>query len=238
MGKWLMRLGAMVLAVLVLIVTGCPPQEAKESSQGNVPKKLQPPATVSQVEEPEEKEPIPIDVSETLTPEAASIPGVKLPEADEATCLIKVGDVLPEGELTTVDGEKKAIGEMLGKGGSVIFFWTAGSSEIAEKTVALALADLQGDAQAVHGDKGLAVLAINPKDPPEKVKQILGSVDVSYPVLVDAGGSYFAKIATENLPRIYVLDATGKVVWFDVEFSEVSREALKQTLQVMLSGVD
>lgn len=238
MGKWLMRLGAMVLAVLVLIVTGCPPQEEKQPSQGNVPKKLQPPAAVSQVEEPEDKEPIPIDVSATLTSEVASIPGVKLPDTDAATCLVKVGDVLPEGELTTVDGEKKAIADMLGKGGSVVFFWAAGNSEIAEKTAALALADLQGDAQAVHGDKGLAVLAVNPKDPPEKVKEILGSVEVSYPVLVDASGSYFAKVATEKLPRVYVLDATGKVVWFDVEFSEVSREALKQTLQVMLSGVD
>jgi peroxiredoxin len=238
MGKWLMRLAAMVLAVLVLIVTGCPPQEDNQASQGNVPKKLQPPVTVSQLEEPEEKEPIPIDVSETLTPESASIPGVRLPEADEATCLIKVGDSLPDGELTTVDGDKKPIADILGKGGSVVFFWTAGSSDIAEKTAALSLADLQGDALAVYGDKGLAVVAINPKDPPEKNKEILGEAKVSYPMLVDVGGSYFAKVATERLPRIYVLDANGKVVWFDVEFSEVSREALKQTLQVMLSGVD
>ncbi len=238
MGKWLMRLGAMVLALLVLIVTGCPPQETKESSQGNVPKKLQPPATVSQVEEPVEKKPIPIDISETLTPESVSIPEVKLPKALEATCLIKVGDGLPEGELTTVDGEKKVIADMVGKGGTVIFFWAAGDSEIAQKTVALSLADLQGDALAVYGDKGLAVVAINPKDPPEKTKEILGEAKVSYPMLVDVGGSYFAKVASEELPRIYVLDATGKVVWFDVGFSEVSREALKQTLQVMLAGVD
>ena len=237
MGKWLMRLGAMVLSGVVLIVTGCPSQQTKESSKGTIPKKLEPPTSISQVEEPVEKEPIPIEVSKTLEqlePEPKSIPVVKLPETLKETCRVAVGDQLPEGELTTVGGEKKSLAELLGKGATVVFFWTAGSSEIAEKAIALSLADLQGDALAAYGDKGLAVVAINPKDPVQKVKEILGSVEVAFPVLTDPEGSYFAKVASERLPRVYVLDGTGKIAWFDVEFSELSREGLKQTLRVML----
>lgn len=237
MGKWLMRLGAMVLSGVVLIVTGCPSREAQEASKGTVPKKLEPPASVSQVEEPVEKEPIPIEVSKTLEqlePEPTSIPEVKLLDTLKETCRVGVGDQIPEGELTTVDGRKQAISELLGKEATVIYFWTAGSSEISQKAMALSLADLQGDALDAYRDKGLAVVAIDPKDPPEKVKEVVGSVEISFPVLVDAGGNYFAKVATEKLPRVYVVDGSGKITWFDVEFSEVSREGLKQTLRVML----
>ena len=241
MGKWLMRLGAMVLAAVVLVVTGCPPKEAEESSKGTVPKKLEPPASVSQPEKPVKKEPIPIKVAETteqLDPTPTAIPTVNLPGALKETCLVTIGNAMPDGELTTVGGEKTSLAERRGKNATVVFFWTAGNSEIAEKSAALSLADLQGDAQAAYGDKGLAVLAINPKDTTEKVKQIAGATEVDFPILIDASGNYFSKIATEKLPRVYVLDASGKIVWLDLEFSEVSREALEQTLRVMLGEPD
>jgi thiol-disulfide isomerase/thioredoxin len=234
MGKWLMRAGAIVLAVLVLIVTGCPPQEAEDTSKKPPSMDSQPPVAQAVDEEPVEKAPVPIEASETMAPAPKSIPVTKLPQALREACLVWIADPLPAGELTTVGGEKAVVADLLGKKATVVFFWAAGSSEIAQKTAAQALADLQADAKAVYGDQGLAVIAINPKDPADKVKELLGTVKVDYPVLLDAGGSYFAKIATEGLPRVYVLDEAGKIVWLDPEFSEVSRETLKLTLQVML----
>ena len=32
---------------------------------------------------------------------------------------------------------------------------------------------------------------------------------------MDADGRVFAKVATEKLPRVYLLDPAGKVLWFD-----------------------
>lgn len=238
MGKWLMRVGALVLAAMVLIVTGCPPQESEESSKTPLPAESKPPVTQGLDEEPVEKAPKPIEVSETMTPVPKSVPATKLPEAERAKCLVWVGDTLPKGEVTTVDGEKAVVADLLGKQATVVFFWTAGSSEIAQKTAAQALADFQADAQAMYGGQGLAVVAINPRDPADKVKELLNSFEVDYPMLLDAGGNYFAKVATEGLPRVYVLDEAGKITWLDPEFSEVSRETLKLTLQVMLGDPD
>ena len=54
--------------------------------------------------------------------------------------------------------------------------------------------------------------------------------DVTFPSLLDPGGAYFAAVATERLPRIYLLDADGKILWFDMEYTETTRGALKQAI--------
>ena len=236
MGKWLMRLGVVGLAVAVLIMTGCPPKEAADVPEKKVAEHPTPPVPSEKPEPPVEKEPIPIPASETMAPAPKSIPETKFPKSLQDTNLVAVGDVFPTGEATTVDGQKQALAELLGKKGAVVFFWTAGSSEIAQMTAAQALGDLQGDAQEPYGNQGLAVVALNPEDPAQKVKDLLAKVQVAYPVLVDDGGACFAKVAKSELPRVYVLDGAGKILWFDTEFSEVSREDLKQTLQYMFGA--
>ena len=236
MGKWLMRLGAAGLAVAVLIMTGCPPKEAADAPEKKVTEYPTPPVPSEKMEPPVEKEPIPIPVSETMAPAPKAIPETNFPETLRETNLVSVGDAFPVGEVPTVDGQKQNLTDLLGKKGTVVFFWTAGSSEIAQLTAAQALGDLQGDAQEPYGNQGLAVIALNPKDPAQKVKDLLAKVQVAYPVLMDEGGACFAKVAKSELPRVYVLDGAGKILWFDVEFSEVSREDLKKTLQFMFGA--
>jgi hypothetical protein len=48
---------------------------------------------------------------------------------------------------------------------------------------------------------------------------------------MDFDGAYFAKVATGTLPRIYVLDSHGKVLWFDLGYSTSTRDKLKQTIR-------
>ncbi len=262
MGKWLMRLWAVLLAAVVLLVTGCPPKAAQESPTSKPPAAAKPPVedeTAAAVN----KKPIPIQMSETLktldaTP--ATIPQVQLPQAFKDACVVDVGDTLPEGEVLTIDGEKKHVAGLLGKKGTVVFFWGVGGSETADQLAVQSLADLEGDAHAPYADQGLAVIAITPNAPPEdakkgsgtvenvsanivsrlemskQVKRLLGAVKINYPILLDPEGVYFAKVAKAKLPRIYVLDAAGKIVWFDVGFSETSREHLKRTLEFMFGS--
>ncbi|MHB8902440.1 MAG: redoxin domain-containing protein [Thermoguttaceae bacterium] len=259
MGKSLMRLRATVLAVAALILAGCPARQEAEPAPPAPPAAPQ----TSAPEEPAPKQPIPIEMAETLkTLEAAptAIPQVQLPQSLKETCLVTVGDPLPDGEVLTLEGEKKAVADLLGTKGTVVFFWGVGGSENAEKIAVQALADLEGDAIAAYGDQGLAVVAISPNAPAEepkdgrgtvdhvsanigsrlemskRVKQLLGTMKISYPVMLDPGGTYFAKVATARLPRVYVLDAAGKIAWFDVGFSETSREDLKRTLEFMFGG--
>jgi peroxiredoxin len=237
MGKWLMRLGLLTVLVAMLVATGCPTEESAKPPTPP-PVTVAPPTVVQDdPTEKEPREPEPIAVPETLEkldPEATEIPEVKLTETQRKTCVVWLGDLPPEGELPNLDGQTIALDSLLGEKATVAFVWTAGASELAQKTACAALADLQADALDAYGDKGLSVLAINENDSAEKVKELLGTVDVTYPVLLDTDGGYFAKVATADLPRVYVLDAEGKIVWLDIGFSETTRRELKQTLEFML----
>jgi len=54
------------------------------------------------------------------------------------------------------------------------------------------------------------------------------------PIFLDPGGTYFAQVATEKPPRLYLLDGQGKILWFDLEYSETTRQQLGQAIQVVL----
>jgi hypothetical protein len=36
------------------------------------------------------------------------------------------------------------------------------------------------------------------------------------------------------LPRVYLLNASGKIIWFDTDYSQASRRNLMQAIQVLL----
>jgi thioredoxin-dependent peroxiredoxin len=80
----------------------------------------------------------------------------------------------------------------------------------------------------------VAVITIDVGDTPQQVRQALETAGAKLPVLLDRDGAYFAKVATERLPRTYVLDAKGKVLWFDTEYSEATSRGMIRTLQAAL----
>ena len=52
--------------------------------------------------------------------------------------------------------------------------------------------------------------------------------------LVDQERTLFQQFATENLPRTYVLDKDGKIVWLDLEYSQSTRRNLSNALSYFL----
>jgi len=55
----------------------------------------------------------------------------------------------------------------------------------------------------------------------------------SFAQLLDTSGSALAQVGSVALPRLYVLDPAGQIVWFDIEYSESTRRELSQTLGVL-----
>ncbi|MFH1924704.1 MAG: hypothetical protein ABIP48_33040, partial [Planctomycetota bacterium] len=68
----------------------------------------------------------------------------------------------------------------------------------------------------------------------EAVRKSVEEAGAGFTNLLDPDGALFARVATEKLPRVYLLDADGKVLWFDLEFSRTTRDNLVQALQVAL----
>jgi peroxiredoxin len=162
-----------------------------------------------------------------------SIPKVYLTEEQQKSSLVRVGDLLPEAALPDLSGKTRSIRGQFGKQLTVLVFFHAGGVVGSMRSKEL-LQDLDRDVIAAHGKKGVAVIAVDVRDPPETVKSLIQEAQTRYPVLLDAEGAYFARVASGALPRICALDPGGKVLWFDLEYSTTTRYSLKQTILSVL----
>ncbi|MEM9659649.1 MAG: hypothetical protein AAF961_14915, partial [Planctomycetota bacterium] len=75
-------------------------------------------------------------------------------------------------------------------------------------------------------------------EPTDSATKTLADSGADFPELVDAEGVAFAKLGAKLLPRIYVLDAQGSVVWFDIEYSEATRRELRQAIAALTDRTD
>jgi len=162
-------------------------------------------------------------------PPAPKFPVVKMPAALEGTCLVKVGGSIPEVELANLEGKQVALRSLFGKELTVLLFW---QSENLYATQALELLEL--DVAKPFAEKGVRVVGISVKDPPEAARKAVQEPGVKYPNLVDPKGEFFAKVATEKVPRVYLLDASGKVLWLDIEYSSSTRRDLERAIKFVL----
>jgi len=158
-------------------------------------------------------------IAATALPSAAEAPPVLLSTQHQAMCRVGVGAAMPELALIT-DGGAKSLADLRGKAATVVAF--VGQEHWMNPQL---IADLPYDVLEPYGAQGVAVVLVKVADSPAKVPQ-----DSSLTVVTDPTGEQFAKVGSGRVPRVYVLDAAGKIVWFDIEYSRSTRRELKQTL--------
>ena len=221
-------IGLLLAALVAVLASGCPKKEAEDLSQGakgqadwsafkNKQKSTAPPEGKNVAPAPAQKK---------------EIPKVNLTKDDAATCLVKVGDAMPEGQLPRPDGTEFPLRSLFGNKATVVLFWSSANPYARQ-----ALRRLGGDVFGPFGDKGVGVVAIDVKDSPEvarKTASELAATKSANALLLDPDGAYFAKVATEKLPRVYLLDPTGKILWFDIEYSGVTRANLQLAIEAVL----
>lgn len=166
-------------------------------------------------------------------PPPPKIPEVHLPEQLAKTNLVGVGDSMPPGEVTSLEGSPQPLQSVYGERLTVVFFWK-GEDLYSQMAAVDALQFLEEDVVKSYGGKGVQVVAINVREAPGVVRQRLNEAKASFPNFRDPEGAYFAKVATERLPRIYLLDGQGKILWFDLEYSRTTRTELMRAIQVAL----
>jgi peroxiredoxin len=161
----------------------------------------------------------------------AQIPPVVLSNEHQALCKVKVGGAMPNLELPKLGGDNAAtkLAESYGKKATVIIFWR-GDRRMAREQ----LADMEPDVLEPFADKGVAVIGIAVEESAQNTQAALQKAKASFANLLDASGKAFAQIGSQKLPRTYVVDANGKIVWFDIEYSHATRRELKQVLQALV----
>lgn len=161
--------------------------------------------------------------------QAATIPKVSLSSAHAALCKVKVGDTLPDVELPAVNGGGQAnLSSLFGAKATVVVFWKSDRRMAREQ-----LADMGPEVVGPFGKAGVSVVGIAVSESAESAQAALDAAEASFPNLLDADGKAFAQVGSEKLPRTYVVDPRGKIVWFDIEYSMATRRELNQTLRAL-----
>jgi hypothetical protein len=155
-------------------------------------------------------------------------PRVILSRAHEQTCLVNVADTLPNLALTHLTGELKgesvALDDLRGDQLTVVVFWTTRLAFGREQ-----FAHLASEVALPFRHLGVKVVAVNVGDPVEQIE--LDDVTKDEIVCVhDSDGSAIATIATSKLPRTYLIDGQGRILWFDLEYSRTTRRQLKNAI--------
>jgi peroxiredoxin len=157
------------------------------------------------------------------------MPKVLLTEAEQTSSLVKVGDALPPIELPDMQGTKQQLSSLFGKKLTVVVFWNSQNPYSVEE-----LGDLGPMTADRFGPFGVKVVGINERDPEAAARDAIAASGVKFPNLLDSDGKAFDKVASGDLPRTYLLDAVGKILWFDLEYSRSTRRELKQAIQCAL----
>jgi peroxiredoxin len=222
---WPVRL--LVAALSVAIAAGCPKRDA-----GGRPRVAKGQREVEIFKKPRPEAPDATQKS-AKTPQAAKnqeVPKVNLGKQREAFCLVNVGNRMPDGQLPDLDGKAVPLRSLFGSKATVILFWSS------ENPYALqALRRLGADVVEPFGDKGVRAVGINVKENPDAARKAAAEAGAKFPNVLDAAGAYFARVATKQLPRVYVLDSTGKIRWLDDEYSGITRDSLRQAIEALLA---
>jgi peroxiredoxin len=162
---------------------------------------------------------------------APSVPPVLLSRQHQALCRIGVGDVMPPIELVQLGGRRTKLASLYGRTATVVVFWKA------DRRMSLAeLADLGPDVVEPFGSRGVAVVGIAVGESARDAQAALRKAGATFPNLLDPDGQAFAKVGSQKLPRTYLLDPQGKVLWFDIEYSLATRRELNQALEAVVGN--
>lgn len=155
----------------------------------------------------------------------ATVPAVELSKQHAELARVKVGDSLPEIELPKVLGGTAKLSALYGKKATVVVFWKG------DRQMALdLLGDLGPDVVQKFGSRGVEVVGVAVNEEAGEARSTVKKTDATFPQLLDAEGKAFEKVGAEMLPWTFVLDANGKIVYFDLEYSLATRRELQQAL--------
>jgi peroxiredoxin len=162
----------------------------------------------------------------------SAMPKVVMSKGDEAACKIKVGDAMPQIELPKLGSDSKTkLADLLGKKATVVVFWK-GDRRMGQQQ----LADLGKDVVQPFGKEGVSVVGVAVDQSAREAQQALKKAGATFTNLNDADGKAFALMGTGRFPRTYVLDPSGKIVWFDIEYSMATRRELHQALRTLAAS--
>jgi peroxiredoxin len=164
-----------------------------------------------------------------MTDADLKMPLVSMTHAHTEACRVKVGDQFPEVELKDLADQAQPLAKLRGQKMTVVVFWNGKKANAREE-----LADLEPAILARFGASGVGIVGVNTGDDPQLAGELAKQAGASFPVMSDPQETLLAQVAPGKVPSTYLLDATGKVLWFDIEYSRTTRRELVEAIRYTL----
>jgi peroxiredoxin len=160
----------------------------------------------------------------------AAMPKVLMSSAHAADCIVRVSDAFPDFRLPDAGGRSRSLQDVQGAAMTVVVLWS-GDRLLAEDQLRYL-----DEKIAQYADLGVRAVAINVGDGFDEVRTTLDSLRLKTPILLDRDRGLFSRVGINHLPRTYLLDRDGRILWFDIEFSRRTREDLEQAINASLNS--
>lgn len=147
---------------------------------------------------------------------------------------VAVGDSFPSLTLADPAGGSQPLAAHRGSKLTVVAIGALADPYFREE-----LRDLEAQVAPVYAGLGVKVAAVAVGSSPAETAEAISQHKLSFPTLADPQRTTLAALVhgpTASFPRTYLLDASGKVLWHDTEYSRTTRRnlhvALRSTLQI------
>lgn len=152
-------------------------------------------------------------------------PEVALSDAHKKTCLKLVGDRIDSIQVRDFTGKEHRFQQLLSDKLTVVVFWNQKSLLAIEQFRRIPLEIL-----ATFASHRVKVIAVNVGGTAAATRVQTGDAADKIVSLVDTDAKFFRQLATSRIPRTYVLDQEGRILWFDIEYSSNTVRSLSNAL--------
>ena len=147
-----------------------------------------------------------------------AVPAVVLSNEHQSESVVEVGDMLPDIGMRTSRGQEASFDQLKGEKLTVIAVHPVPGKWMTQTL----LQDLGREIARPYAGDGVRVISVGIG----RVGQPMAGVT---PVL--AGELKLKEtLGTGRMPRVYVVDKEGRIVWFDIEYSLSTRRELQQVV--------
>jgi peroxiredoxin len=167
--------------------------------------------------------------ADLLDSSAPVVPVVAMSDQHAGTCLIKVGDTMPGAILPDINGDNQDLSKLLGDRVTIVLFWTPENRSSVDE-----LGELAAKVASPLHARGVRVVGVCEQGTAETAKGIAEAAGASFPILLDDDGALMSHVATSKLPRTYLLDPSGRILWFDIEYTRAMWQDLRTSLRALL----
>lgn len=136
--------------------------------------------------------------------------------------VVKAGDIAPDFQLQTLDGEPVQLSDYKGKG-VFLNFWATYCPPCKDE---MPYMDNQYKA---FKDQGVEILAVNVGEPSLTAEKFVKRYDLSFPVLMDGREEVYRAYGVKPIPATFLIDKDGKVI--DRVTKGLSEEEIKEMME-------